>query len=795
MIVLVLVSVLVFILINNGQVYEFVQERITFKGPYVFDERVLIIFLIVSIVLIYSGAFFRKQSTLQNSVHRNVMGAVAVTLISGIFVYFLWTSVDYRTILPGTEEGQPAVFRFINWGFVYLAFSILGFLYLISLVMIFFMPEDRHIFVARIYVASTGIILFVSTLIFDNVEVFVRITIIGLALISVIIFISIFDIFYTLKYPGIVYLKTFVIFGAAYFAVQLLESGEKLRYDFDRLATKQGAGKDYVDYARGLIAMPAPTARVSDQIASIAIRVEKVHEKALDRHHSLALSRDVDSIENDFLEYLKQIDPDKIARSPIDVVLVTAEGGGLYAAYQTAIALAALSDYCPEFHRKIFAMGATSGGSVGAALFASLLRDARSADLLDRLSKSTFSESTSLCEGGGRANVLKKYVRKFFDHDFLTPTLAGFILGDLPQVLFFGRGLTDDRAVSFRKSLERAYDIVREEIKRDAKDKNLGDAAPLKQGFFGRVTKTVYPRLFFQATLVETGQLVVIGQSFLNSREFRDLPDKMISDVKDYFVERNMLPDETEEGRAKANDEIEDLTNTYGQLAFDFNHILEITPELDLSVSEAASVSARFPIIAPSKHVEGVQIVDGNRPISAKFVDGGYFDNKGLSSMLYVLMRLKRLLLEAGVDHHVKFHMLNIVNSKSPKIAQLSDDGPDRLENCKQMERPEGVLSFAPILLDPIRAIYNTNRAKEENISSRIRDLLVEPVEISIDRISGDLPLTWFLSKEARDNIDIELGIDTLAAPDGAPKNVIPLSNCSKRSANEDAFRQFLGEK
>ncbi|MGI9386041.1 MAG: hypothetical protein ACR2OX_01295 [Methyloligellaceae bacterium] len=798
MIVLVLVSTLVFILINNQQVYEFVQEKLRFGG-WALDLRVFVIFLIISILLIYAAGFFRKHSNFKYPLHRNLIGTAAATIISAIFIYFLWRSLDYGAVPPDSNDQTTVIFRFVNWGFVYLSISLIVLLYLVSVVIIFCVPEEKHILAARIYAGTAGLILALSIIVFDDVEVFTRITVIGLAILTAIIFISILDVFYTLRYPNSVFLQIFLILGFAFFAFQLLDSGEQLHYDFDGQAAKREVGKDYVDYAKGLIAMPPPDARKSDQIASIAIRVEKVQEKALDRYHSLALSRGIDSVESDFLEYLKSITPKENARSPIDVVLVSAEGGGLYAAYQAAMTLAALSDYCAQFHRKIFAIGATSGGSVGAALFTSLLEDARRAGLLEQKPAVTSAETTSLCERRGSSDTLKNYVRKIFDHDFLTPTLAGFILGDLPKILFFGRGLTDDRAVSFRKSLERAYENVRAEIMENAKDKKLDGDAPMKQLFFGDGSKTVFPRLFFQSTLVETGQLVVIGQSFLNSREFRDLPDKVVANVKQFFVDRNLPPDETDTKKDSASDEIEDLTNSYGELSFDFNHVLEVTPELDPSVAEAASVSARFPIITPSKHVQGKHIVEGDRPVDAKFVDGGYFDNKGLSSMLYVLMRLKRLLLEAGVDHHVKFHMLNIVNSKSAKLAQPSNNGLDPSQNCRQRERPEGLFSFAPILLDPIQAIYNTNRAKEENISSKIRDLLVEPVEVSIDKLSGSLPLTWYLSKEAREIIDDELGIDGLTIEQNEAKGrnksevAARSSDCSKRVANEDAFQQFLG--
>src|SRR5262249_26970061 len=51
------------------------------------------------------------------------------------------------------------------------------------------------------------------------------------------------------------------------------------------------------------------------------------------------------------------------------VYIVAAQGGGIYAAYQTAIFLARLYDYCPAFNDYLFAVSSVSGGSLGAAAY------------------------------------------------------------------------------------------------------------------------------------------------------------------------------------------------------------------------------------------------------------------------------------------------------------------------------------------------------------------------------------------------------------------------------------------
>ena len=57
---------------------------------------------------------------------------------------------------------------------------------------------------------------------------------------------------------------------------------------------------------------------------------------------------------------------------PYPVYIVAAEGGGSYAAHHTAMVLAELQDRCPRFRHHVFAISGVSGGSLGAAVFASV---------------------------------------------------------------------------------------------------------------------------------------------------------------------------------------------------------------------------------------------------------------------------------------------------------------------------------------------------------------------------------------------------------------------------------------
>src|SRR5262249_4658032 len=104
------------------------------------------------------------------------------------------------------------------------------------------------------------------------------------------------------------------------------------------------------------------------------------------------------------------------------VFVVSAEGGGLRAAYYTALVLASIQDRCPAFAQHTFAISGVSGGSLGAAVFAALA--ARSAK-----NQAGLSCNLNLPMAGDMATKADKILRQ----DFLSPLLAFGLYPDLAQ--------------------------------------------------------------------------------------------------------------------------------------------------------------------------------------------------------------------------------------------------------------------------------------------------------------------------------------------------------------------------
>ena len=164
------------------------------------------------------------------------------------------------------------------------------------------------------------------------------------------------------------------------------------------------------------------------------------------------------------------------------VYVVAAQGGGIYAANQTALFLARLQDVCPAFRHHLFAISSVSGGSVGAAVFASALDAAdRAASApavtLARAETSAVSEPAALpvpanpCpriasflrrdalgSSPSGAGPIEKRVQAILDQDFLSPLIAAALFPDFSQ-RFIGYPVAPfDRA----RALEYAFESSRQ---------------------------------------------------------------------------------------------------------------------------------------------------------------------------------------------------------------------------------------------------------------------------------------------------------------------------------------------
>ena len=193
----------------------------------------------------------------------------------------------------------------------------------------------------------------------------------------------------------------------------------------------------------------------------------------------------------------------------VPVFIVAAEGGGIRAAYWTALVLGELQDRAAasgiDFARHLFAISGVSGGSLGAATFAALVAN--------RSARPKPVEDCPVDQGVDPA-TLRGRAERVLSHDFLSPTVAVMLFPDLFQQLV-PFGFLDDRAVAIEKSFEAAWRACEE-----------GDwLATRFDALWSTPDVRGVPQVFMNSTVVETGQRLIAAPVAIEEPTFSEALD------------------------------------------------------------------------------------------------------------------------------------------------------------------------------------------------------------------------------------------------------------------------------
>ena len=286
------------------------------------------------------------------------------------------------------------------------------------------------------------------------------------------------------------------------------------------------------------------------------------------------LPADRDRVAADFGRWMTSLRAE--TRPPADcrvpVVLVAAAGGGLRAAYWTGAALARIQDQTQgALGTHLYAISGVSGGSLGGALFAALLRDAKDSGFRP-------PEGGRTPEGNPRYH---QSVRAFMAHDFLSPVLAKLIAPDFLQWFLPFPVKAFDRSTALEQSWEAAYAAT---TGCDTFAAGFLGLAPGRTPATDAVRPLV-PALFLNATSVETG--------------------------------RRSIASTVTRGAGR------------GAAAFRDSYDMLTVLDTDIALSTAVHNSARFPYVSPAGHA--ADRPDGQE--RGHVVDGGYFENSGLETL------------------------------------------------------------------------------------------------------------------------------------------------------------------
>jgi hypothetical protein len=355
---------------------------------------------------------------------------------------------------------------------------------------------------------------------------------------------------------------------------------------------------------------------------------------------------------------------DRDAYDTYPVFIVSAEGGGLRAAYFASLVLAKLQDANPAFAHHVFAISGVSGGSLGGAVFAGL-----AAKYVDHDGAQPCNPQVKLPSDKAQSGM-RGMTDEVLGQDLLSPLLASMLYPDLLQRFLPLPIQRFDRA----RALEDAMGYYWYSATGGSEFYNnfylydlYQDAASRQSTFATRST----PALFLNVTRVETGEQMVVSN--LNPAG----PD----------TERNNL--------------LNGLTS-----------LADADPTMSLPLCTAACLSARFPLVTPAGYLPA-KVPDGQGNIKDgkfRYVDGGYFENSGTATVLDLLSAMD---VNAATDAARKNIQIIVIRiGTNPGVFQFQEGGKVYMSPVLYSRQGLGEIK------SPIATLLNTRNARG-NLSVR----------------------------------------------------------------------------
>lgn len=401
---------------------------------------------------------------------------------------------------------------------------------------------------------------------------------------------------------------------------------------------------------------------------------------------------------------------------------VSAQGGGVYAAYHPALSLARLTDQCPEFARHLFGISSVSGGSLGAAVYAELLRTVPGKPPFDPAHPHAGCTSTA---GPTIDNSLQTRVHDYFQTDFLSPVIASAFLFDIPSLFIPQLRFGQDRA----KALEHGFESAWEKLKIP------GHASGLAADFYDRWSpKGLAPALFMSTTGVNFGIPVIVSQvdwSFNPSNN----PVGRRGDRPEAAT-RSALP-----SPALVQSVRERLLSSDDGPQVGIANILDFRPDIQLATSTAVVLSARFPFVTPpGAIVENAKIARRGLYQKTKVLeltDGAFYDNSGAIVARDVLAELlRRLRTDARFKEFkdsVKLHLIRFTDTPAKRQGDASQTGHFEL-------------------LTPLVAYDAVRQARGVLLANPSREVGIYNIYLLDEWFEGTL--NWLLSEKTKEAIE-----------------------------------------
>jgi hypothetical protein len=395
------------------------------------------------------------------------------------------------------------------------------------------------------------------------------------------------------------------------------------------------------------------------------------------------------------------------------VVFVAAAGGGLRAAYWTASVLTRLTDCVPQFRKRLFAISGVSGGSLGAGLYAALLRDNRAGD--KRQAIRCADHPITILDPPALKTGMQGQLSEFLEQDFLAPVTASLLFRDLPQALIPVQ-LIPDRASILASAFDQAWSDACASRPIGSECSNPDQFA--KSFFDVKDPKAWTPILLFNGTHEETGKRIITSRMRIEQGTFFD--------------------------------------------AFDFFDLVD----RDVSLSTSVMNSARFPIVSPAGALIGSSLKHNGH-----IIDGGFFENNGATTLQEIMVATLALLADNYPAYQWKPLVIEIVNDAEEQEADLARSRnelfpkpPD--EPLELTSKPYEEMEFANQLFSAVTGLYATRTARGILASKMLSDAAVTKShgEFAQFRLCPHMrpspPLGWLLTADSRRAMDqLILGI------------------------------------
>jgi hypothetical protein len=332
-------------------------------------------------------------------------------------------------------------------------------------------------------------------------------------------------------------------------------------------------------------------------------------------------------------------------------LIVAADGGASRAAFMAATVVGAILDRTDELQprpagpaRRIFAISGVSGGAVGATLARAALADAAESGKVPctQVHRSWYGKPAS---GGKSSTSWRDCLQSLAAGDFLSPVFVGLGFRDnlAPPTYLLSESLRiRDRAVLLEQALERHYNYVT-----GASGNGLfetgdfcDDISPSKGlcrrfGYWKRPAPTPgkwVPLLLLNGTSVQTGRRI-ITTDLISTIPKGQSREALYSQAYDLFeMQSTSCPKPQPQTSAQV---ATDKSSRSGKQPEEMktqscgNSLLPLDAS-DILLSTAALTSARFPLISPAG---GIHSMDGDGH-GDEIVDGGYFENSGVTTAL-----------------------------------------------------------------------------------------------------------------------------------------------------------------